>query len=404
MKFTVGGNTVSGDNFARDLNAALMQKAFEAVSIKLREHFGSIRHPETGEFAFVTIHGRSIDDLRVHIEGSAALLSIVKSRLPVDSDYAMTFEPTDKRGQPRVFLSYGTDDRAMAEKIARSLSADGIDTWWAEWEIDSGESFRRKIDEGLTNCTHFMVLLTPDSITRPWVNEEIDAGFVRKVSATSRFIPVRYQLAVSKLPPLLAGMLCREIDEDLVGLNEIVSEIYGLTRKPALGPAPVAVAAPYTGYSAAATEIAGLFVRNSETAEPYCVEFDVSEIVERTGLLADDVTDALFELRAFFNEHHDAYSANAKLYAEFDKHWQPWNPESDALRLAVDLLTDSDFPHQPSQIAERYQWTPRRLNPAIFYLKDRNAIATREHLGTSPFITGGCSSTDATRRFVKSRS
>lgn len=400
LKFTVGGRSVS----ASGLQKELLHAAFLQVAVELRHRFSSIRHPETGEFAFVTIHGHALDDMRLRIEGSAALIEVVKSRLPQDNEYAMTFTATDKKKTPRLFLSYSFADRDLAERIATALQAQGIDTWWAEWEIESGDSFRRKIDAGLANCTHFMVLLTPNSIQRPWVNEEIDAGFVRKVNATSRFIALRHQLPLESLPPLMTGMLCPEIDSELEKLKLIISEIHGLTRKPELGPAPIAVSAPSTGYSAAATVIAELYVRESKKGGFRDASFQASEIALRTNLPQDDVVDALYELRAFFSNHHDTWAAETKLYAEFDQYWQPWNPEEDALKLAVDLLNDASFPGQPSKIAERYGWDPRRLNPAIFYLKDRDVIKTRDAIGGAPYLTISLSKTDATRRYVKSRS
>src|SRR3546814_17275327 len=81
----------------------------------------------------------------------------------------------------------------------------GIDTWWNGWSIAAGDSIRRKLDEGLANCTHFLVLLTPISIAKPWVNEEIDAGFMRKVSRQARFIALRHDLEAEQMPPLLRG-------------------------------------------------------------------------------------------------------------------------------------------------------------------------------------------------------
>ena len=82
----------------------------------------------------------------------------------------------EQTGSPRVFLSYTWGDRELAERIANALQANGIDTWWAEWCISAGDSLRQKIDEGLGDCTHFLVLLTPNSIEKPWVNQEMDAG------------------------------------------------------------------------------------------------------------------------------------------------------------------------------------------------------------------------------------
>jgi len=50
-----------------------------------------------------------------------------------------------------------------------------------KWEIRSGDSLKRKMEEGLAGCTHFVVLLTPNSLGKPWVETEIDAGFLRMV-------------------------------------------------------------------------------------------------------------------------------------------------------------------------------------------------------------------------------
>ncbi len=96
--------------------------------------------------------------------------------------------------KPRVFLSYASEDREAAERLARDMIHQGIDVFFAAWEIRPGVSIRAKIDEGLQNCTHFIVLLTPASVTKPWVNTEIDAAFVLKVEESCRFIPLRLGL------------------------------------------------------------------------------------------------------------------------------------------------------------------------------------------------------------------
>ena len=33
----------------------------------------------------------------------------------------------------------------------------GIDVWYDNWEIGYGDSLRRKMEEGLSECTHFVV-------------------------------------------------------------------------------------------------------------------------------------------------------------------------------------------------------------------------------------------------------
>ena len=36
---------------------------------------------------------------------------------------------------PKVFLSFAFDDQPLAKRIAHTLQANGIDTWWEEWCI-----------------------------------------------------------------------------------------------------------------------------------------------------------------------------------------------------------------------------------------------------------------------------
>ncbi|WP_292524671.1 toll/interleukin-1 receptor domain-containing protein [Mesorhizobium sp.] len=128
--------------------------------------------------------------MRLSIEGSPQLLALVKDKMSDNEQASTVFLPL-QQGSPKAFLSYSFDDRELAETVARALMADGIDTWWAEWEIRSGDSLRRKIDEGLGNCTHFIVLLTPSAMQKPWVQQEMDAGLVRRISGQARFIALR---------------------------------------------------------------------------------------------------------------------------------------------------------------------------------------------------------------------
>src|SRR3546814_13021956 len=81
----------------------------------------------------------------------------------------------------RVYLAHASEDKALARPLAEGLMARGIDVWYDNWEIGFGDSLRRKMEEGLGDCTHFVVLLTATSIGKAWVNEEIDAGLMKAV-------------------------------------------------------------------------------------------------------------------------------------------------------------------------------------------------------------------------------
>ena len=96
---------------------------------------------------------------------------------------------------------------------------------------------RQKVDEGIGGCTHFLVLLTKQSIDKEWVKIEMDAGFVRKLKGKCRFIPVRHKLSGNRLPPTLEGLLSPEIESgDNIG--KLINDIHGVSEKPPLGKRP----------------------------------------------------------------------------------------------------------------------------------------------------------------------
>lgn len=398
---TFNGKPFNADDFSRSLERA----AVESIVAQVREKFGSIRHPTTGEFATVVATGESLQTLRMRVEASAELLDIIKAKYAGD-DLPIEFVTTSG-ATPKVFLSYAWENRDLASKIAHALQRNGIDTWWAEWCLSAGDSLRQKIDAGLGDCTHFVVLLTPESIHKPWVNQEMDAGLVRRLDQQAKFIPLRHNLSPSLLPPLLRGMLSPDVDADATNIQQLINDIHGVTRKPPLGPAPAPVASAAraeSGYSAAATAVAEVFVKQSTSGRSHDPQVRVEELMKTTGLSKEDVFDALHELTSLAVLYRgEAAWPKDELFPEFDKFWMPWDPAKDALQLAADLVNVDGFPEGAGEIATRYGWEPRRLNPAISYLSARGAVRASSALGV-PYVAIWVHKTDDTRRFVKSRS
>ncbi|MGX9720237.1 toll/interleukin-1 receptor domain-containing protein [Stenotrophomonas acidaminiphila] len=389
---------------AGDFQKALHKETAKLVGDHLRKRVSSVRDPETGGFATVIVDGEGLDDMSLRIEGTPAVLDQVRQDLGVETDVEdRELEQASANISPKVFLSFGWEDRDLAGRIADALQRHGISTWWSEWEIKAGDSLRRKIDQGIGGCTHFIALLTPTSINRPWVQEEMDAGFVQKVGRGATFIGLRHGLEASRLPPLLAGSLSPEIDQDLTQIQQLINDIHGVSRKPELGPAPALTSLPKTRYTAAAMAIAEHFVNQSRNGEFGDVTSDEERIAERTLLSREDVIDALHELRRWLKIGYGSVLVRETFYAEFDRYWKPWIPADDALRLAADLVNDTNFPSAPEQIAQRYGWEPRRLNPAMAYLEERDAVQLSRALATTPYIGFKIRRTDATRRFVRSR-
>jgi len=163
------------------------------------------------------------------------------------------------------------------------------------------------------------------------------------------------------------------------------------------------------GYTPAATTIARLFVERSEHGLHGDPQFRVGDLAQQTGLSIEDTKDALDVELANFVEMSSRVGKMANrsvlvkesCFVEFDRHWTDWNPAKDALDLATDLVDDPEFPSRSAEIAERYDWEPRRLNPAISYLRGRGLIRNLRSVKARPYVLGTIACNDKTRRFVK---
>jgi hypothetical protein len=123
------------------------------------------------------------------------------------------------------------------------------------------------------------------------------------------------------------------------------------------------------------------------------------------GLSEDDVADAIFELKGMVTNHHgDLVFPEEALFAKFDKYWKPWDPAEDALRVAAGLVNDERFPDSPVEMARLLGWPARRLNPALAYLCVRGLVRDVRAMDGTDFLAYRIDRTEATRRFVKSRS
>jgi hypothetical protein len=168
------------------------------------------------------------------------------TRIPsVEAPLSTAAEPAhrdhvERAKYPTAFVSHSTQDRAFVEHLATDLRANGVDAWYSGWEIKPGDSIRAKIEEGLEGCEYFVIVLSKNSISRPWVQTELDAATIRKLNGKVRkIIPVKIE-DCGELPPTLSS-LCWEdfsIQPYESGLRRVLDSIFDVDLKPRLGPPP----------------------------------------------------------------------------------------------------------------------------------------------------------------------
>jgi hypothetical protein len=81
-----------------------------------------------------------------------------------------------------VFISHSTKDRWIARQMAAIVQdrgrQQGIVTFLDEKDIEGGDDIPRTILQKLRASEEFVVLLSPQSVNRPWVLIELGAAWV----------------------------------------------------------------------------------------------------------------------------------------------------------------------------------------------------------------------------------
>lgn len=208
---------------------------------------------------------------------------------------------TDDKPAPKVFISHASDDKdRFVRTFAASLRERGVDAWVDEWEIYPGDSLVDKIfEEGLKAANAVIIILSRNSVDKPWVREELNAGVVNRINRGGRLIPVI--LDDADVPEVLRSTVWVSI-HDLGSydreLDRIVSAIFDHRPKPPLGPPPSytsSAVATLPGLSAVDTHVFRAFGEKAiEDDFDFVVQTeDVWHVVEKLSISREDFEDSL---------------------------------------------------------------------------------------------------------------
>jgi hypothetical protein len=130
-----------------------------------------------------------------------------------------------------VFICHASEDRPVAVRLAAFLQSRGIAAWLDRWEIAVGDSIVEKINLGLQTASHLAILLSFNSISRPWVTKELSSALMRHLADRSiGVLPIR--LDDAQVPAILADIRyadCR-YDADR-GFSEVVEAVRNAMRQ-----------------------------------------------------------------------------------------------------------------------------------------------------------------------------
>lgn len=410
LEFRRGGRKVSQNDFLRGLEKEVIDNALTSYAEELHGKAASVVDPETGKHVAVFVRRIGRESLTIYTSGSSSFARAVENRLGLNrGEVHGVNEPAAR--ERLVYLAHATEDKPLAKPLAEGLVERGIPVWYDNWEIGYGDSLRRKMEQGLGDCTHFVVLLTERSVAKPWVNEEIDAGLMSAVEGSAKFIGLRHQMPLASVSPFLRTRLTPELVLGAEGLDALAAEILGVSKRPPLGEKPRYMQSlePGSTWSTAARVVAEYFVRNSEHAHSMDPQADYASIEEATGMPRVDVRIGVLDLAgAGLIEKQDYLGGEsvlwpkADLFVTFDKMFMDWDPDHDARDLAVRILNLETDQIDCEAVAASLGWPARRFNPAIGYLVSARVVTSHEYMDGGDFWPPAVGVGDELLRFVRS--
>lgn len=132
---------------------------------------------------------------------------------------------TNSYDTPSLFVCHASEDKPFVEKLVTELDRRAMFAWYDKREILVGDSIVEKINTGLSNADFLIAVLSPRSVSKPWVVREMSSSLMRQLSNREiKILPIL--LEKCELPTLLTDIkyanFCASFD---FGFNELMTSI-----------------------------------------------------------------------------------------------------------------------------------------------------------------------------------
>jgi hypothetical protein len=100
-----------------------------------------------------------------------------------------------------VFISHATEDKDdVVRPLAHALDDRGIDVWYDEFELQVGDSLRRKIDHGIARSRFGIVVLSKSFFAKNWPQYELDGLVAQDMNDDrKRLLPIWHAITKEEL-------------------------------------------------------------------------------------------------------------------------------------------------------------------------------------------------------------
>ncbi len=94
----------------------------------------------------------------------------------------------------KTFISHSSKDKPFVRKLKKDLELNYIDTWFDEDELEYGDSLFDKLNSTISTSSHFLIVLSPNSVKSDWVKFELENALKYvEDEVIHKIIPVFYR-------------------------------------------------------------------------------------------------------------------------------------------------------------------------------------------------------------------
>ena len=140
--------------------------------------------------------------------------------------------PVSENAEYDVFVCHATEDKtAVARPLATALDARGITVWYDEFELQVGDSLRRKIDAGIAASRFGLVVLSHPFFDKGWAQYELDGLVTRATDGKQVLLPVWHEVSkeqVADKSPSLADKVALKTSDSTI--EEIADQISAVIK------------------------------------------------------------------------------------------------------------------------------------------------------------------------------
>ncbi|MEN3974532.1 toll/interleukin-1 receptor domain-containing protein [Emcibacter sp. SYSU 3D8] len=144
-------------------------------------------------------------------------------------------------GAADIFISYASEDRGEAEKLARRLESFGWTTWW-DRRIPPGQDYAKVIENALVGARCVIVLWSKDSAASRWVVNEAGAAADRGVLVPALIAQTDIPFEFRRIQA--ADLIGWDPSVQSESFNQLVDAVAGILKTPRPAPQPMPTPTP----------------------------------------------------------------------------------------------------------------------------------------------------------------